>query len=64
MRLRSLLLLGASAGVWQPAPARRALRRPALPWPYEPFPEAVDPFSNISTPEKVELGRQLFYDPS
>jgi cytochrome c peroxidase len=36
---------------------------PPIPWPYEPFPEVVDPFSNVSTPEKVELGRLLFYDP-
>lgn len=62
-RLRSLLLLAASAAVAACAAESESYDGPPLPWAYEPFPEALDPFSNVSTPEKVELGRLLFYDP-
>lgn len=60
-RARSLLLLAASAVAC--ASESEPYEGPPLPWPYEAFPEVVDPFSNLSTPEKVELGRLLFYDP-
>jgi cytochrome c peroxidase len=33
------------------------------PWSVEPFPEALVPLENPMTPEKIELGRLLFYDP-
>src|SRR5690606_3483566 len=36
---------------------------PPIPWDYAPFPAIVDPADNPSTPEQVELGRLLFYDP-
>jgi cytochrome c peroxidase len=36
---------------------------PPIPWAYQAFPEIVEPADNHSTPEKIELGRLLFYDP-
>jgi cytochrome c peroxidase len=59
-RFGSLLLLVVGAAC---ASESEPYEGPPLPWPHEAFPEVVDPFSNVSTPEKVELGRLLFYDP-
>lgn len=36
---------------------------PPIPWDYAPFPDLVEPADNPSTPQKVALGRVLFYDP-
>ncbi len=36
---------------------------PPIPWAYEPFPASLEPADNPSTPEKIELGNLLFYDP-
>ncbi|HEX4340859.1 MAG TPA: cytochrome c peroxidase [Polyangiaceae bacterium] len=36
---------------------------PDLPWDNVAFPSVVDPDDNPSTPEKIALGRLLFYDP-
>jgi cytochrome c peroxidase len=36
---------------------------PPLPWERSALPAVSDPADNPSTPEKVELGRLLFYDP-
>ncbi len=36
---------------------------PPIPWDYAPFPELVEPASNVSTDAKIALGRLLFYDP-
>jgi len=35
----------------------------AAPWPVTSFPDVVAPPENPMTPEKIELGRLLFYDP-
>lgn len=34
-----------------------------MPWSFEPLPKAPEPPDNPSSPEKIELGRMLFYDP-
>lgn len=36
---------------------------PPVPWEVEPFPRVVEPADNRASPEKLELGRLLFYDP-
>ncbi len=36
---------------------------PPIPWAYAPFPPLTHPAENPTSPEKVELGRLLFYDP-
>jgi cytochrome c peroxidase len=36
---------------------------PPIPWDYAPFPALVAPLDNPGTPERVALGRLLFYDP-
>jgi cytochrome c peroxidase len=36
---------------------------PPLPWPAAAMPPAPEPDHNPGTPEKIELGRLLFYDP-
>jgi cytochrome c peroxidase len=63
----ALLLCGCAddpaPGPSEPVEGERVYDGPPIPWDYEPFPEVVDPADNPSTPEKVALGRLLFYDP-
>jgi cytochrome c peroxidase len=47
-------------GLPAPAPVTSA---PPLPWAAEVLPPAPEPADNPGTPAKVELGRNLFYDP-
>lgn len=56
----ALAVLGCS-GAESGEPAEPAL--PELPWARVAFPEIVVPADNPGTPEKLELGRLLFYDP-
>lgn len=44
--------------------AAAAPTSPALPVTLSPFPPIIAPADNPTTPEKVELGRQLFFDPA
>lgn len=62
---RALVGLGLAlaAGCGDGEPDVAVYDGPPLPWAYAPFPTPVDPADNPSTPEKVELGRLLFYDP-
>jgi cytochrome c peroxidase len=36
---------------------------PPIPWAYQPFPAPIEPAENPTTPEKIEVGNLLFYDP-
>lgn len=63
-KLLALPALGLSVVACDAAePAPEPYDGPPIPWAYEPFPELVEPLDNPSSPEKVELGRLLFYDP-
>ncbi|WP_295043050.1 cytochrome-c peroxidase [uncultured Paracoccus sp.] len=65
----SLLAIAATAALAAPAlaqselPADADLRTAALEW-FEPIPEAPQgPAGNVLTPERVDLGAMLFFDP-
>jgi cytochrome c peroxidase len=56
-----LVSLAACGGEQEPRPP--APSGPPLPWPALAVPETPEPSDNPGTPEKIELGRLLFYDP-
>lgn len=45
------------------APEDDAYSGPPIPWEHRPFPALSEPAANRSTPDEVELGRLLFFDP-
>ncbi len=55
-----LLCLG---GCGDETPSAPPPSGPPLPWPASVVPATPEPIDNPGTPEKVELGRLLFYDP-
>jgi cytochrome c peroxidase len=62
-RLAAALLVLVLSGCGDETPLSAAPSGPPLPWPAEAVPATPEPSDNPGTPEKVELGRLLFYDP-
>ena len=61
-RGRAVLLLWALFAGTNPVPSSSFAAEPLFPVPLAPLPPAPSPAENPTTPEKVELGKKLFFD--